>query len=295
MFRRLIAIAALGCSAIAIPAAVSGPASAQETSHIAATWDAPDSAARVYDHGAVSADVSTRTVRTPTDNARCDLYTSTVTIVWHATGGHRFTAISVSDDDYAIGMRALDTTAWSMLPTNQVWDAKAPVLQRWYLHDTKQSSRLCPPDHASLNHVEMYVDGPAPSSAKIVPVKPPSRNHLATLWRWPDGVTTYAPERVQTDAHLYYEDEGIDPATGCTVLFTEVDLTFTALDGARIIAVGLGAPGQPTAYQRGNAATYQLGVGQHEYFLHGQKSATCPPDQLSQNRVEIYVDAGRGH
>lgn len=291
MFRKLVIMAVLAGSAVAVPPALSGPASA-ETDHIAATWDS-SGALRVYDHGAIAADLTTQSTQTPTDNARCDLYTSTVSIVWNAVGGHRFTAIAASDDDFAAGWRALDSTTWRMLPSNEVWDAKAPVLQNWYLHGTKRSSALCPPDHASLNHVEMYVDGPAPSSAKITPVKPPSKDHLATLWRWSGGVTSYAPPRVQTQESYHHEDEGVDPTTGCTVRFTEVDLTFTALDGARIIAVGSGAPGQPTVYQRGNASTYGLGVGEHEYFLDGQKSSTCPPDQLSQDRIEIYTDVNR--
>jgi hypothetical protein len=110
MLRELIIMAVRAGGAVAVPAALSGPASAQENARIAATWDSSGTL-RVYDQGAVAVGVTTQTAQTPTDNTRCDLYTSTVSIVWNAVKGHRFTAIAVSDDDFEIGWGR-----WTPLP-----------------------------------------------------------------------------------------------------------------------------------------------------------------------------------
>ena len=182
-----------------------------------------------------------------------------------------------------------------MLPSNEVWDAKAPVLQNWYLHGTKRSSELCPADHATLNHVEMYVDGPAPSSAKIIPVKPPSKDHLAALWRWPGGATTYAPTRVQTQESYYHEDERSRPGHR---MHGPVHRIGADLHRARRRPHHCGR-------DRGTWADDRLPTRQRQHLRARRRSARVllgrtevqplPTTELSQDRIEIYTDVGRAH
>jgi hypothetical protein len=306
--RHLFAAAtALASLVIAVPpftaagAATTSPVTAtrpttQATSHLASTWDAADAKVRILDRRAVTATASVSTVRTPSsDNALCNAYTSTFTLRWNAIGGHKLTAVVTHDYGFGLGWRALDTTTWQMTPAGQVMDEKAPVVTRWFLKGTHRHSALCPNDTGTTNHVEIYVDGPPRHEPTHSIVKPPSRDHLAGVWTWPSGVTVPRPARVAVSLNVYREIE--QPVGVCEAHFTEIDVTFTALGSARIIAVGVRAPGQPIQYQNGNAASFGLGVGSHEWFLTGThtKSDLCPADTISTDRIEVYTDQGRRH
>lgn len=265
----------------------------QATSHLGSTWDAPDAKARILDHQAVTATVSVSTARAPGDNALCTAYISTFTIRWQALGDHKLTAVVTHDDGFGYGWRALDTTTWEMTPTGQVLDEQAPVVTQWYLNGTHRLSALCPADTSTINHVEIYVDGAPRHEPTRSIVKPPSKNHLAAVWSWPDQVRIVPPARVAVSLNVYHEIE--QPQGPCEAHFTEIDVTFTALGSARIIAVGIRAPGQPIQYQNGNTDTYGLGTTSHEWFLTGTntKSELCPADIVSTDRIEVYTDLGR--
>ena len=297
MLRRtcsVVLLAALGSWGLASPgwADSSSPAS----SHLGSTWDAPARQVRVQDPAAVSATVKTATVVTSTADPRCDLYTTTFTLRWVARGGHRLTAVVTQYDDFSSIWRALDSTTYTMSPDGVVLDEQAPVVQRWFLRGTHLTSAACPRDTRTTNHVEIYVDGPPRGHQPASIVKPPSRDHLAVIWSFPLSVRTFAPARVTVSTSVYEEIEA--PVGPCEAHFTEVDLTFQAVGNARIIAVGLRRPGEPVIYQNGDSDQFGLGVGSHQYFLTGtsQRSSLCPPDQLSQDRIEIYTDAvSHGH
>ncbi len=280
-------------SAVQVPAAPAAKPPVQSTSHLASTWDAPDTRARILDRHAVRATVSVSTVRTPGDNPLCTAYTSTFTLRWQAIGDHRLTAVVTHDDGFGYGWRALDTIRWEMTPAGQVLDEQAPVVTRWYLNGTHRQSARCPMDIRTVNHVEIYVDGAPRHELTRSIVKPPSRNHLAAVWTWPDRVRIVAPARVAVSLNEYHEIE--QPDGPCEAHFTEIDVTFTALGAARIIAVGVQAPGQPIQYQNGNTDSYGLGTTSHEWFLTGTdtRSELCPADTFSTDRIEIYTDLGR--
>lgn len=288
-------VAALAPSAAAAPApsVTAAKPATQSTSHLGSTWDAPDTMVRILDRREVTGSVSVSTVRTPTDNTVCTLYTSTFTLRWQAIGGHKLTAVVTEDDGFGYGWRALDTTTWNMTPTGEVVDEQAPVVTQWYLNGTHRPSPLCPAGTRTINHVEIYVDGAPRHEPTRSIVKPPSRNHLAAVWTWPTQVSILAPPRVAVSLNEYHEIE--QPDGPCEAHFTEIDVSFTALGSARIVAVGIRAPGQPMQYQNGNTDSYVLGVGAHEWFLTGTdtKSALCPADTVSVDRVEVYTDLGR--
>jgi hypothetical protein len=301
-FTASTAVAALVVAIVPLVAATEATASsavtarppAQSTSHLGSTWDAPDAKVRILDHQAVTATVSVSTVRTPSDNALCTAYTSTFTLSWQALAGHKLTAVVTHDDGFGYGWRALDTTTWEMTPAGQVFDEQAPVVTQWYLNGTHRQSPLCPADTRTINHVEIYVDGAPRHEPNRSIVKPPSRNHLAAVWTWPDQVSVVPPAaRVSVSLSEYHE---IEQSEGpCEAHFTEIDVTFTALGSARIIAVGVRQPGYPIQYQNGNTDSYGLGTTSHEWFLTGTntKSELCPADTVSTDRIEVYTDLGR--
>jgi hypothetical protein len=295
MWRMLFTlILILGGGVASTSPAAAAPASTEVATHLGSTWDAPDAAARIQDHQAVTAEVAVDTVLTPTDNALCDLYVSTFTISWQALAGHTLTAVITEDDGFGFGWRALDTTTWTMTPSGQVFDEQSPVVRTWYLAGTHRSDpAACPRDSRTINHVEIYVDGAARHITTRSIVKPPSENHLAAVWTWPDLVTIVDPARVAV-SQTFFED--IEAPEGlCEAHFVEVDLTVTAVGSARIIAVGTRSPGAAIQYQRGDSDGYSLGIGSHVWFLTGTRTRSdlCPPDTLSQDRIEIYTDAGK--
>lgn len=285
----LLAVALLGA-----PAAGATQPAPEGTSHLGSTWDAPSSHVRVFDRKAVSATVTPFTERTPTDNPRCDLYTTTFPMRWQAAPGHKLTAIVTEDDTYAYSWTALDTATWTMSPGGQVSSDRAPVVQRWYRHGThRPDPTLCPRDTRTVNHVEMYVDGPPRHALRRSIVKPPSRDHRALVWEYPHSVWTIAPARATVRQTVYRDTEAPDGL--CEAHVTEIDLVFQAVGTARIIAVGERRPGEWIIYQNGDSEEFSRGVVAHDYFLIGtdQKSQLCPADRLSQDRIEIYTDVGR--
>lgn len=289
-----VAVLVLAGGLLSAPGVGVAGAAADEPTHVVSTWDAPDKRATVWDHGAVSAEASADTVLTPTDNAVCDLYTTTYTLRWQALGGHRLTAVATESDDFGYGWRRLDSTTWQMTPDGLVYDEKSPLALHWYLKGThRQDASRCPRDSRTVNHVEIFADGaPVPGEPDSF-VDAPSRPHLALAWDWPDDVTTYRTQRATADLSAYHEVA--QPEGPCEAHITELDLHVTAVPPARIIAVGTRAPGEPMRYQRGDAPSYSLGIVAYEWFLTGTttRSDTCPPDTLSQDRVEVYTDTKR--
>lgn len=280
--------------AAAASTSASTSASATDASHLGSTWDAPDAGARIQDHRAVTADVAVDTVLTPTDNAVCELYVSTFTITWRALAGHTLTGVVTEDDGFGYGSRTIESTIWTMTPSGEVFDQQSPVVRTWYLTGTHRSDpAVCPRDSRTINHVEIYVDGAGRHPTTRSVVRPPSRNHLAAVWTWPDVATVVDPARVAV-TQTFFEEVGA-PTGLCEPRFLEVDLTVTAIGSARIIAVGIHSPGTPIQYQRGDSDTYVLGIGGNEWFLTGTRtrSQLCPPDTPSQDRIEIYTDAGK--
>lgn len=222
------------------------------SSHLASTWDAPNSRARVYDRGAVSVTVEPATVHLPSENLDCELYSTTFAIRWQAEEGHRLTAVVTHDDGYGYTWMALDATTWTMSPDGAVASSQAPVVQQWYRRGTRHSDpRVCPRDTATTNHVEIYTDGPPRHERQRSIVKPQSKNHLALVWEYPHSVRTIAPTRAALNLSTYVETE--QPEGACEARLTEIDLTFRAVGSARIIAVGERQPGEPIQYQNGNS------------------------------------------
>ena len=296
MIRKLSAVMLLlGAGMWAAPSVLAAPQpTSAATSHVGSTWDASDTMAHIQDPTAVAATVSADKVLTPTDNPVCDLYTTTFTIAWQAAAGRTLTAVVVEDDSYGYGWRALETSNWTMTPSGQVWDEQSPVVQNWYLKGTHRSDpNVCPRGSRTINRVEIYVDGPAPHPGAGSSIKPPSRNHLAVVWTWPDQVRVLDPARVSVSLSFYYELESSEGL--CEAHVTELDTRFTAIGSARIIAVGVRSFGTSMHYQNGDTDSYVLGTVAHEYFLTGTttKSSLCPADQVSTDRIDIYTDTGK--
>jgi hypothetical protein len=288
-------IATLAAAAVVVPAitastvasAASEPSS--PPTHLGATWDAPNTQAKIYDSKAISATVAKTVQQSPTDNPVCDLYIATYTITFTALNGHHITAEVTHDDGFGESFTALDTTVFAMTPDAAVLSDQAPTQQLWFLKGTQQTSAQCPPDLRTTNHVEIYVDGKGRKIARSI-VRPPSRSHLAGVWTWPTGLQLLSPPRLGVNLNVYQEQGQQGP---CQSIETEIDVTFTAKDPARIIAVGIHSPGSRIQYQNGNADSYQLGTVGQQWFLTGthRKSRKCPADTLSQDRIEIYTDA----
>jgi len=300
MFRILHGLAASASVAALLVAApvtataqVSAARPVTDTAHLVSVWDAPDAKVRILDRQAVTATVSVSTVRGSGDTALCTAYTSTFTLHWQAVGGHKLTAVVTQDYGFGYGWRALDTTSWQMTPAGQVFDEQAPVVTQWYRTASNRPSSRCPSATGTINHVEIYADGAPRHEPVRSIVKPPSRNHLAAVWTWPDQVSIVSPARVAVSLNFYTELE--QPQGPCEAHFTEIDVSVTALDQARIIAIGTRAPGGPMQYQNGNTDSYGLGAAGHEWFLTGTttKSPLCPPDTFGPDRIEIYTDLGR--
>jgi hypothetical protein len=102
-------------------------------------------------------------------------------------------------------------------------------------------------------------------------------------------VQLFSPSRLGVNLNVYQEQGQLGP---CQSIKTEIDVTFTAKDPARIIAIGYHSPGTPIHYQNGNSNSYQLGTVGEQWVLTGthKKSDKCPADTLSQDRIEIYTD-----
>lgn len=270
------------------------PEGPEATSHLGSTWDAPDTTVRVLDRKALTATASVETVLTPTDNALCDLYTSTFTLRWQAKPGHVLAVVVTHDDGFGSSWRRIDADSWTMSPSGVVQDEISPVVRAWYVRGTHRSdARICPPGSGTVNHVEIQVEGPPRHEATKSVVKRPSRNHLAAVWSWPGQVTSIEPVRVQVTQSTYTEVEA--PVGLCEAHLTELDLNVQAVGDNRIIAVGQRMPGGSIQYQNGASQTFSMGVVAHEWFLTGTgtKSAACPADTVSQDRIEIYTDQGR--
>jgi hypothetical protein len=265
---------------------------ATASTHVASTWDAPDTGVRILDRRAVRADVTVDRQLVPTNNPVCELHTTTLTIVWTALNGHRLTSVVDNYDDYSLSFTALNTATFSMTPTGQVLDEQSPVLSHWVRKDThRPDPRLCPRDTRSVNHVEIWVDGPPRHHQPNSLVQPPSKDHLAAGWTWFDDIDVLRPARVAVTTNVFHEVDDLDGP--CEVHVTELDLFFTAVGANRIIAIGERSPGSATHYQRGDDTSFVRGVvGQH-YFLDGtlKHSSRCPHDTVSQNRIEIYTEA----
>jgi len=288
-------VATVAAAAALVPAVTGATAAAASQSstpptHLGATWDAPNTAAKIYDSKAIRATVAETVQQSATDNPVCDLYTATYTLTFTAINGHRLTSQVIQEDSYSSGFRVLDTTVFAMTPDGGTIFEQAPTQQLWFLKGTQQKSAECPPDLRTTNHVEIYVSGKGPQIHHSI-VKPPAKSHLAAVWTWPTGLQLFSPPRLGVDLNVYQELE--QPQGPCQATFTEVDVTFTAKEAVRILAVGLRSPGSPIQYQNGNSDSYQLGTGQHQWFLTGthKRSGKCPADTLSQNRIEIYTDA----
>jgi hypothetical protein len=287
-------LASVVVAAALVPAVTDATAAAaSQTStpptHLGATWDAPNTAVKVYDSKAIRGTVAKTVQQSATDNPLCDLYIATYTLTFTAINGHHLTSQVIQGDDFSAGFQALDTTVFAMTPGGATIFEQAPTQQLWFLKGTQQKSAECPLDLRTTNHVEVYVSGKGHKVTHSI-VKPPSKSQLAAVWTWPTGVQLYSPPRLGVNLNIYQELE--QPEGPCQATFTEVDVTFTTKDAARIIAVGLRSPGSPIQYQNGNSDSYGLGIGQHEWFLTGthKKSRKCPADTLSQNRIEIYTD-----
>lgn len=296
MLRRLavvLAVSALGVGLASRPATadVSPP-----PTHIGSTFDVLDRGVlHIQDHSAVTADVSAKTVLVPTSNTACDEYTTTYTITWTARDGHLLTSVIEHYDDFSLSYTALGTKTFSMTPDAVVRSDQSPTISRWFVKGThKRDPKLCPRDIRVVNHVEIWVDGkqrhPEPSAI----VRPPSREHLAAVWQWRTDVDIVKPARVDVTLNTYRETGTGDT---CYSVQTELDVNVTAIGSNRIIAVGVRAPGQDIAYQRGDAASWGLGIVGQSYFLNGthKKSRLCPRDTLSQDRIEIYTEATSHH
>jgi hypothetical protein len=291
---RLAVTMAAAIALIPMVTGVTADAAAQpgtSPSHLGATWDAPNTKAKIYDTDAIRATVSKTVQQSATDNPVCDLYIATYTLTFTAVNGHRLTSQGIYGDDYSVGFQVLDTTVFSMVPggAGTIFE-QAPTQQLWFRKGTQQTSTECPPNLRTTNHVEIYVDGKGHPIRHSI-VKPPSKNELAAVWTWPTGVRLYGPPRLGVNLSIFQE---LEPPEGvCQATATEVDLTFTTRTAARIIAVGIRSPGSPIQYQNGNSDNFGLGIVQHQWFLTGthKKSGKCPADTLSQDRIEIYTDA----
>ena len=289
---RLVASAAAVAALVpAITGATAAAASQSSTpsTHLGATWDAPNTTAKIYDSDAIRATVSKTVQQSATDNPVCDLYIATYTLTFTAINGHHITSQVIDGDDFSKGFQALDTTVFAMTPTGGTIFEQAPTQQLWFLKGTHQTSAECPPDLRTTNHVEIYVSGKGPRITRSI-VRPPSKSHLAGVWTWPTGVQLLSPPRLGVNLNIFQEQGQQGP---CQSIESEIDVSFTAKDPARIIAVGIRSPGSPIQYQNGNADSYLLGTVGEQWFLTGthKKSHKCPADTLSQNRIEIYTDA----
>ena len=286
-----LAVAAVVVPAISASTAVAAaPQSSTPPTHLGATWDAPNTKAKIYDPKAIQATVSKTVQQSPTDNAVCDLYTATYTLTFTAINGHHLTAQVTQDDGFGESFTALDTTVFTMTPDAVIASEQAPTQQLWFLKGTQQKSDQCPPDLRTTNHVEIYVSGKGPKINHSI-VRPPSRNHLAAVWTWPTGVQIVNPPRLTVNLNVYQELG--QPQGPCQATENEIDVTFTvSSDTTRIIAVGYHSPGSPTHYQNGNSDSYQLGTVGYHWFLTGthKKSHKCPADTVSQDRIEIYTN-----
>ena len=298
-FLMLIGLVLPGTPARAASASASASASAnhpQQTTHLGSTWDAPDTTVRIFDHHAISADVSADRQLVPTDNPVCELYTTTLTITWNALNGHLLTSTVNEYDDFSSSYSALNTTTYSKTPTAQVQSDQSPVLSQWYRKDTHKSDpTVCPRDSRSVNYVEIRVDGSPRHQQPGSIVKPPSADHLAVVWTWFEDIDVIHPTRVQASTNVYREMDDIDGP--CEVHVTELDLFFTATGSNRIIAIGERSPGSPTHYQRGDDTTFVRGIVAQQYYLDGTHTSSklCPRNTVSQNRIEIYTEATRHH
>lgn len=288
-------VASVAAAAALVPAVTGATAAAASQSgtpptHLGATWDAPNTSAKIYDSDAIRATVSKTVQQSATDNPVCDLYTATYTLTFTAVNGHHLTSQVIEGDDFSEGFQALDTTVFAMTPDGGTIFEQAPTQQLWFLKGTHQTSSQCPPDLRTTNHVEIYVSGKGHRIHHSI-VRPPSKSQLAGVWTWPTGVQLFNPPRLGVNLNIYQEQG--QPQGACQVTETELDVTFTAKDPARIIAVGIHSPGSPIRYQNGNADSYQLGVVGEQWFLTGtnEKSHRCPADRVSQDRIEIYTDA----
>lgn len=298
MIRTSLRVIALAAAAALVPAGSTATATAapqptttqqQSASHLGATWDAPNTRVKIYDPHAVSATVVKTIQQSVTDNPVCDLYIATYTLTFTAINGHRLTAEVTQDDNFGESFTALDTTVFKMTPDAVVASDQAPTQQLWFLKGTHQSSAQCPPNLRTTNHVEIYVSGKGPRITHSI-VRPPSERHLAAVWTWPTGVRISSPPRITVNLNIYQELG--TPQGACQETETEIDVSFTAREPARIIAVGVHAPGTPTHYQNGNADSFVLGAVGHEWFLTGThtKSRRCPADTVSTDRIEVYTD-----
>ncbi|HEU5271757.1 MAG TPA: hypothetical protein VFU36_17660 [Jatrophihabitans sp.] len=288
-------LASVAAAAALVPAVTGATAAAASQSsapptHLGATWDAPNTTAKIYDSDAIRATVSKTVQQSATDNPVCDLYIATYTLTFTAINGHLLTSQVIEGDDFSQGFQALDTTVFAMTPDGGTIFEQAPTQQLWFLKGTQQKSSQCPPDLRTTNHVEIYVSGKGHRITHSI-VRPPSKSHLAGVWTWPTGLQLFSPPRLGVDLEVYQELE--QPQGPCQNTFTEIDVRVTAKQSVRIIAVGVRAPGLPIRYQNGNSDSYGLGTGQNEWFLTGthKKSSKCPRDTLSENRIEIYTDA----
>ena len=291
MRSRLLSLSlTLGLAVVGVPASQAWSGTADTASHLASTWDAPRGGVRIFDTSAVSATVTTDVERKSTDNAVCDLFVTTYTIDWRARAGHLLTAVVTEDDDYGMSWRGLNTTSWTMSPEGVVFDETSPVIQNWYLAGTHRSNpNVCPRDSRTVNHVEIYVDGPPRHPMTRPIIRPPAKSRLSAVWTWPDQVLLRDPDAVAVTQSFYYEVEDADGP--CEARMTELDLGITAKGGERIVAVGLRAPGERIQYHNGDSANLSLGIVAHEWVLKetGVKSSLCPDDTYSQDRVEVYT------